>query len=60
MEENESDKQRQILCTFFVEVLGVEQSAAEEGVIKLEASVSREVRKRMAQYASGLKRDVLH
>jgi len=40
---------------FFVEVLGIEQRAAEEGVSKMDAAVSTKVTERMIQYACKLK-----
>lgn len=55
MDSNKSHQQRQTLCAFFVEVLGIEQKAAEEGVSKMEAAVSMEVTERMVQYACNLK-----
>jgi len=54
-DNNKPHKHRQILCTFFVEVLGIEQRAAEEGVSKMDAAVSTKVTERMIQYACKLK-----
>ena len=58
MDADKVHNQRKILCDFFIEVLGLDQRAAEEGVSKMEDVVSMEILERMAQYACNLKGNV--
>lgn len=46
---------QKILRDFFVEVLGINQRAAEEGAGRMEHAVSLNIVERMAQYACYLK-----
>lgn len=58
MDGDKSHNHREILCDFFIEVLGLEQRTAEEGASKMEDVVSMEIIERMAQYAWNLKGEV--
>lgn len=46
---------QKIICDFFIEVLGIDHTAAEEGASKMEHAVSVDITERMAQYARFLK-----
>lgn len=58
MDSDKSNIHHKILCEFFIEVLGLDQRAAEEGAGKMEDAVSMKITERMAQYACNLKRQI--